>query len=81
MINETSVYQWHDITVTTDRLVIGDEVIPVASVVSGSLGTSTIMPQLAQGCLGACCLLLAVACVIMGFIALQEAGLYAFLEK
>ena len=55
MINETPVYQWHDITVTTERVVVGEEVIPVASIVSASLGTSTIIPPLAQGCLGAFC--------------------------
>ena len=72
MTDERTVYQSRDITVTTDRVVVGDEVIPVASIVSASLGTSTPVPPVALGCLVAFFLLLVLVSGIGGCVALTE---------
>ena len=72
MMDETVIYQTRDVTVTPERVVVGDEMIPVASIVSGSVGTATAVPPLALGCMVAFFLLIVLVSGIGGFVALTE---------
>ena len=72
MMDETVIYQTRDVTVTTERVVVGEEVIPVASIVSASVGTATAVPPLALGCMVAFFLLIVLVSGISGCVALTE---------
>ena len=69
---KTVIYQTRDVTVTPERVAIGDEVIPVASIVSVSVGTATAVPPLALGCMVAFFLLIVLVSGIGGCVALTE---------
>ncbi|MYC32447.1 MAG: hypothetical protein F4X64_04645 [Chloroflexi bacterium] len=72
MTDEVVIYQTPDVTVTTERVALGDEVIPVASIVSASVGTATAVPPLALGCMVAFFLLIVLVSGIGGCVALTE---------
>jgi len=72
--------------------VLGEEVIPIDSIVSASLGTTTRVPRPAAGCLLAFLLLLAITSGVGGCVALTGgsgagvamiglAGVYAKFRK
>ena len=72
MTDEAVIYQTRDVTVTPERVAVGDEVIPVASIVSASVGTATAVPPLALGCMVAFFLLIVLVSGIGGCVALTE---------
>lgn len=72
MTDEAVIYQTRDVTLTTERVAVGDEVIPVASIVSASVGTATAVPPLALGCMVAFLLLIVLVSGIGGCVALTE---------
>ena len=78
MMDETVIYQTRDVTVTTERVVVSEEVIPVASIVSASVGTATAVPPLALGCMVAFFLLIVLVSGIGGCVALTEGSSAGF---